>query len=179
MLQLFSHLLVSETHFDSYFYEFFVSHFDSYFLFHCMTFVNFVAILYVSCKLRFYAMSAFFQVFSVQLLNKFYCVLDTTLALYYQLLNTSWGNYCHPKQLGALHVLYDVTFIDSCQFILFSLNKLSSNLSKDQFREIIKYLEPFYIHQPNQPQTNNVREGGEEGEAIHVNEDYGNHPSQL
>ena len=61
--------------------------------------------------------------------------------------------------------------------MLFSLNKISSNFSKDQFREIIKYLEPFYIQQPNQPQTNNVTEGGEEGEAIYVNEDYWNHPS--
>ena len=72
----------------------------------------------------------------------------------------------------------DVTFIDSCQFLLSSLDKLSSNLTKDQFRETRKYLESFYVQQRNQPQTNNVTEGGEEGEAMHVHEDYRNHPYQ-
>ena len=72
----------------------------------------------------------------------------------------------------------DVTFRDSCQFMLSSLGKLSSNLSKDQFRETRKYLESFYVQQPNQPQTNNVTDGGEEGEAMHVHEDYQNHPYQ-
>ena len=52
--------------------------------------------------------------------------------------------------------------------MLSSLDKLSSNLSKDQFRETKKYLESSYIQQPNQPQTNNVIEGGQEGEATHV-----------
>ena len=65
-----------------------------------------------------------------------------------------------------------VTFIDSYQFMLSSLETLSSNLSKDQFRETRKYLESFYIQQPNQPQINNVTEVGEEGEAMHVHEDY-------
>ena len=55
------------------------------------------------------------------------------------------------------------------------LNKLSSNLNKDQFRENRKYLESFYFQQPNQPQTNNVTEG----EVMHVYEDYWNHPYQL
>ena len=73
----------------------------------------------------------------------------------------------------------DVTFIDSCQFMPFSLDKLSCNLGKDQFRETRKYLESFYVQQPNQPQTNNVTEGGEEDEAMHVHEDYRNHPYQL
>ena len=72
----------------------------------------------------------------------------------------------------------DVTFIDSCQFMLSSLERLSSNLSKDQFRETRKYLESFYVQQPNQPQTNNVTEGEEEGEAMHVHEDYRNRPCQ-
>ena len=72
----------------------------------------------------------------------------------------------------------DVTFIDSCQLMLSSLDELSSNLSKDQFRETRKYLESFYVQQPNQPQTNNMTEGGEEGETIHVHEDYQNHPYQ-
>ena len=72
----------------------------------------------------------------------------------------------------------DVTFIDSRQFMLSFLNKFFSNLSKDQFRETRKYLESFYIQQPNQPQTNNVTEGGEEGEAMDVNEGYRNHPYQ-
>ena len=71
-----------------------------------------------------------------------------------------------------------VTFIDSCQFMLSSLNKLSSNLSKDQLRETRKYLESFYVRQPNQPQINNVKEGGKEGEVMHVYEDYRNHPYQ-
>ena len=73
----------------------------------------------------------------------------------------------------------DVRFIDPCQFMLSSLNKLSSNLSKDQFRKTRKYLESFYVQQPNQTQTNKVTEGGEEGEAMHVHEDYQNHPYQL
>ena len=63
--------------------------------------------------------------------------------------------------------------------MLSSLDKLSSNLSKDQFRKTRKYLESFYIQQPNQTQTNKVTEGGEEGEAMHVHEDYQNHPYQL
>ena len=71
-----------------------------------------------------------------------------------------------------------VTFIDSCQFMLSSLNKLSSNLSKDQLRETRKYLESFYVRQPNQPQINNVKESGKEGEVMHVYEDYRNHPYQ-
>ena len=65
-----------------------------------------------------------------------------------------------------------VNFIDSYQFMLSSFDKLSSNLSKDQFRENRKYLESCYVQQPNQPQINNVTEGGEEGEAMHVHEDY-------
>ena len=48
----------------------------------------------------------------------------------------------------------DVTFIDSCQFMLSSLEKLSSNLSKGQFKETRKYLESFYVQQPNEPLTN-------------------------
>ena len=55
----------------------------------------------------------------------------------------------------------EVTFIDLCQFMLPSLDKLSSNLSKDQFRETRKYSESCYIEQRNHPQTNNVAEDGE------------------
>ena len=62
--------------------------------------------------------------------------------------------------------------------MLSSLNKFSSNLSKDQFRETRKYLESFYVEQRNQTQTNNVTEGGEEGEAMYIHEDYRNHPYQ-
>ena len=65
-----------------------------------------------------------------------------------------------------------ITLIDSCQFMLSSLDKLPSNLSKDQFRETRKYLESFYVQEPNQPQTNNVTEGREEGEAMYIHEDY-------
>ena len=72
----------------------------------------------------------------------------------------------------------DVTFIDLCQFMPSSFDKLSSNLSKDQFRETRKYLESFYVQQPNQPQTNNVTKDGEKGEAMHAHEDYRNHPYQ-
>ena len=60
--------------------------------------------------------------------------------------------------------------------MLSSLDKLSSNLRKDQFTEIRKYLESFYVQQPNQTQTSNVTEDGEEGEAMHDHEDYWNHP---
>ena len=59
-----------------------------------------------------------------------------------------------------------------------SLDILFSNLSKDQFRETRKYLESFYAQQPNQTQTSNLTEGGEEGETTHVHEDYQNHPYQ-
>ena len=72
----------------------------------------------------------------------------------------------------------DVKFVDLCQFMLSSLDKLSNNLNKDQFRETRKYLESLYVQQPNQPQDNNVTEGGEVGEAMFVNEDYQKHTYQ-
>ena len=56
--------------------------------------------------------------------------------------------------------------------MLSSFDKLSSKLSKDQFRETIKYFELLYVQEPNQPQTNNVTEGEEEGKAMHVHEEY-------
>ena len=65
----------------------------------------------------------------------------------------------------------DVTFIDSCQFMLSSLDKLSSNLSKNQFRVTRKIFWSRF-NQPNQPQANKVTEAGEEGEALHTHEDY-------
>ena len=65
----------------------------------------------------------------------------------------------------------DVTFIDSSQFMLSTPDKLSSNLNKYHFRETRKYLELFFVQQLNQPQTNNVTEGGEEGEAMHAHKD--------
>ena len=70
----------------------------------------------------------------------------------------------------------EVTFIDSCQFMLSFFGKLSSNFNKDQFRETRKHLESFYVEQRNHPQINNVTEGGEEGEPMHVHEDYRNQP---
>ena len=63
--------------------------------------------------------------------------------------------------------------------MLSSLDKLPNNLSKDHFRETRKCLGSFCIQQPNQPQTNNVTEGGEEGEAMHVYEDYQNYRYKL
>ena len=65
----------------------------------------FPSILCFFCKLRFYAVSAFFQVFSVQLrYNLLYCAQDKTLTLYCQLSNhvmgklllslTTWGITC-------------------------------------------------------------------------------------
>ena len=73
-------------------------------------------------------------------------------------------------------IINDVMFLDLCQFMLPSLNKLFSNISKDQLRKTRKYLESFYVQQSNQPHTNNVTEGGEEDEAMYVHEDYRNHP---
>ena len=64
----------------------------------------------------------------------------------------------------------DVTLIDSCQFML------SSNLNEDQFRDTKMNLETFYAEQRNHPQTNNLAEGREESEFMHVHEDYRNHP---
>ena len=58
--------------------------------------------------------------------------------------------------------------------MLSSLDKLSSNVSKDQLRESRKFLESFYFQQTNQPQTNNVIKGGEE--VMHAHKDYWNHP---
>ena len=57
--------------------------------------------------------------------------------------------------------------------MLSSLDIFFSSWSKDQVRETRECLESFYVQQPNQPQINNVTEGGEDGEAIHVHEDYG------
>ena len=92
----------------------------------------------------------------------------------------SWKNTVIPKNMErySSFTINDVTFIDSCQFILSSLDKLSSNLSSNQFRKTRKYLESFYIQQANQPQTNNMTESGEEGETMHKHEDYQNHPYQ-
>ena len=59
-----------------------------------------------------------------------------------------------------------------------SLDKLSGNMSKFQFRETRKDLNSFYIQQPNQPQTNNVTKGGEKEEAMHAHEGYKNRPYQ-
>ena len=110
-----------------------------------------------------------------------YCVQDTMLTLYCQLLNhvmeqllSSPTTWCAKRPF----TINSVTFIDSCQFMLSSFNKLSSNLSKGQFRETRKYLGSFYVQQPNQPQINNVTEGGKEGEVMHINEDYRNYPYQ-
>ena len=50
-------------------------------------------------------------------------------------------------------------------------DKLPSNLSKHHFRDTRKYLELFFVQQLNQPQNNNVTEGGEEGEAMHAHKD--------
>ena len=103
------------------------------------------------------------------------------LTLYCQLLNhlmeqllSSPTTWCAKRPF----TINSVTFIDSCQFMLSSFNKLSSNLSKGQFRETRKYLESFYVQQPNQPQINNVTEGGKQGEVMHINEDYRNYPYQ-
>ena len=70
----------------------------------------------------------------------------------------------------------DVLFLDACQVMMPSISKLSSYLNKDQFRLIRKYLELFYVEQQNHPQTNNVTEGREEGESMHIYEDYRNRP---
>ena len=103
------------------------------------------------------------------------------LTLYCQLLKPRHGKITvipNNMERYTSFTINDVTFIDSCQSMLSSLDKVSSNLSKDQLRETRKYLEPFYVQQPNQTQTNNVTEGGEEGEAMHIHEDYQNHPYQ-
>ena len=100
-----------------------------------------------------------------------YCVQDMTLTLYRQLFN-------HVIEKLQSSPMNDVTFIDWCQFMVSCNDKFSSNLSKDQFREIRKYLESIYVQQPNQPQTSNVTEGGKEGKAMHAHEDYQNCPYQ-
>ena len=143
MLLLLSHLLVFETHFDSYFYNFFVSHFDSCnfsFLFYEF---YFIAILYVSCNFSFYAVSAFFQVFLVLLRSGY----DAHLKPRHGQITAILSNL----ERYASFAINVVNFIDWSQFILSSLDKLFNNLCIDQFRETKKYLESFYIQQPNQP----------------------------
>ena len=68
----------------------------------------------------------------------------------------------------TLFTINDVTFIDSYQYMLSSLNKLSSNLRKDQFRETRKHLESFYAQQRSQTKSNNMTEDGEECKAMHL-----------
>ena len=135
MLQLFSQLLVFETHLDSYFYD---PHFDSYFLFHSTNFAKFI--LQLSCKLRFYVVSAFFQVLSIQLLYMMLCcVQDTTLTLYiprHGKITAIPNNMEHCTSFA----INGVTFINSRQFMLSSRDKFFSNLSKDQFREIFRVI---------------------------------------
>ena len=70
-------------------------------------------------------------------------------------------------------IINDVTFIDSWQFMLFSLTYYPATWAKTNTR---KYLGSLYVQQPNQPQINNVTESGEEGEIMHVHEDYENQP---
>ena len=99
------------------------------------------------------------------------------LTLYCQLLN-----HVMEKLLSSNNTSFtinNVTFRDSCQFMLSSLDKLSSNLSKDHFRVTRNYLESFSIQQPNQPQINNMTVAGKDGEIMHVYGDYQNHPYQL
>ena len=107
-----------------------------------------------------------------------YCVQDMTLTLHCQLLNRRGKITVIPNKMDRYKsfIINDGTFIDSCQFMLSFFDKLSSNLSKDQFRETRKYLESCFAQQPNQPQTSNVTEGGEDGLGMHVYEDYQQHP---
>ena len=94
---------------------------------------------------------------------------------------------CHGQITAILNnvehytffAINDVTFIDLCQFMLSSLCKTPNNLSKDHFRETRKCLGSLCIQQPNQPQIDNVTKDGEEGEAMHVNEDYQNYRYKL
>ena len=160
-------MLVFETHFDSCFHD---SYLDSYIL----LFTSFVTVLQI-------------KVLSLFFLGIFYII-----ALYVAILCLGYDAYlilsavksCHgkitviPNNMEHYNsfAINDATFIDSYQFVLSSLDKLSSNLSKDQFRETRKCLESFYVQQPNQPQTNNVMEGGEQREVMHVHEDYQNDP---
>ena len=106
------------------------------------------------------------------------------LTLNYQLLIHVMGGYTQitaiPSNLERYisFTISDVTFIELYQFMLSSLNNLSRNLSKYQFRETRKYLESFYIQQPNQLQTNNLTECGKENKAMYFHEDYPNYPYQ-
>ena len=152
-------MLVFETLFDSYFYD---SHLDSYFL-------------VTSYPENYGSVSIFLGILCI-------------IAIYVTILCSGYDTHLILSAVKPRHgkitvipnnmerytslKINDVSFIDSCQFMLSSLDRLSSNLSKDQFRETRKYLESFYIQQPNQPQTNDVAESGEEGEAMHIHEDY-------
>ena len=59
--------------------------------------------------------------------------------------------------------------------MLSSIDKLTSNFNKEHFKKTRKYLDLLYVQQPNQPQNNIETEGREEGEALHVLEDYRNY----
>ena len=81
----------------------------------------------------------------------------------------------HPQQHEVLHVLYNqrrhVHRLVSIYAVL--PRKLSSNLTKDQFRKTRKHLESLYFQQQNQPQINNMmKRGWKEAEVMHVYQDY-------
>ena len=78
--------------------------------------------------------------------------------LYCQLLNCVMENLLSsPRTWNATCSLRHVHRLVS--FMLSSLDKLSSNLSKEQFKETRKYLESLYVQRLNQPQTNIMTEG--------------------
>ena len=158
-------MLVFETHFDSYFYD---SHLDDYFIVtsYPASYVSVIIFLGILCIIAIYApivcsgYDAHLILSAVKPRHGKITVIPNNMENF-----TSF-------------TINDVTFIDWCLFMLSSLDRFSTNLSKDQFTETRKYLESFYIQQPNQPQANNVAEIGEEGEAMHIYENYQNRPYQ-
>ena len=168
-------MLVFGIYFDSYFYD---SHFNSYLF---ISFYEFSRFHFLQIKI----------LCSVGIFLGIFCIILIYVAIlcsgYEAHLILSAFKPRHGKitvipnnmKRYTSFTINDVTFIDSCQFMLSSPDKLSSNSSKDQFREIRKYLEAFYAQQPNQPQINNVTVGGKEGEVMHIYEDYQNRPYQI
>ena len=153
-------MLVFETHFNSYFYD---SHFNSYLL--CTSypanegsviifFRYFLYNCYICCYIVFSGYDA-------------HLILSAVKPRHGKIIA-----FPNNMERCTSFTINDVTLIESYQFMLSSLENLSNNLSNNQFRETRKYLESFYIQQPNKPQTNNLTEGGEEDETILIHKDY-------
>ena len=91
----------------------------------------------------------------------------------------SWGNYRHSQQLGVLHILYNqrhhVHRLLSIHDVF--LRQFIQQLQERPIQGVQKIFRVI-LRLKTKSITNNVIEGGKEGEAMHTHEDYRNHPYQ-